>query len=308
MKNLILIILLLLVLNLPISSYAKIQNKIVLKVENQIITDYEIKNKILSSLILAGLEVNQENINKFKRKAVNSLITFKLMKIELDRVNIKSDNAKVNAYLNSISSNNILELKNKFNQNNLDFELFLQEIKVQLKWQEFIYKLYSNKIEIDTDNIDQELQTIIKNNSNIKEFRISEIEILNDKQELEKERILTIQNQIKSEGFEKTAVKYSISSSSNNKGDLGWINAESLSEKILNILNTMNIGETSKPIKRQNSIIFLKIADKRSSKTKDINLSELKSKLVNQKKNELYNLYSRSHLSKLKNNSLIEYK
>ena len=152
------------------------------------------------------------------------------------------------------------------------------------------------------------MQTIIKNNSNIKEFRISEIEILNDKQELEKERILTIQNQIKSEGFEKTAVKYSISSSSNNKGDLGWINAESLSEKILNILNTMNIGETSKPIKRQNSIIFLKIADKRSSKTKDINLSELKSKLVNQKKNELYNLYSRSHLSKLKNNSLIEYK
>ena len=73
MKNLILIILLLLVLNLPISSYAKIQNKIVLKVENQIITDYEIKNKILSSLILAGLEVNQENINKFKRKAVNFL-------------------------------------------------------------------------------------------------------------------------------------------------------------------------------------------------------------------------------------------
>ena len=231
MKNLILIILFMLVLNLPISSYAKIQNKIVLKVENQIITDYEIKNKILSSLILAGLEVNQENINKFKRKAVNSLITFKLMKIELDKVNIKSNNAKVNAYLNSISSNNILELKNKFNQNNLDFELFLQEIKIQLKWQEFIYKLYSNKIEIDTDNIDQELQTIIKNNSNIKEFRISEIEILNDKQELEKERILTIQNQIKSEGFEKTAVKYSISSSSNNKGDLGWINAESLSEK-----------------------------------------------------------------------------
>ena len=27
-----------------------------------------------------------------------------------------------------------------------------------------------------------------------------------------------------------------------------------------------------------------------------------------QKKNELFNLYSRSHLSKLKNNSLIEYK
>ena len=34
-------------------SYAKIQNKIILKVENEIITNYEIKNKILRSLILS---------------------------------------------------------------------------------------------------------------------------------------------------------------------------------------------------------------------------------------------------------------
>ena len=59
--------------------------------------------------------------------------------------------------------------------------------------------------------------------------------------------------------------------------------------------------------KRQNNILFLKINDKRISKSENINIVELKNNLINQK-NELFNLYSRSHLSKLKNTSLIEYK
>ena len=38
-------------------------NKIVVKVENEIITNYEIKNKIISSLIVSGQEINQVNID-----------------------------------------------------------------------------------------------------------------------------------------------------------------------------------------------------------------------------------------------------
>ena len=34
----------------------------------------------------------------------------------------------------------------------------------------------------------------------------------------------------------------------------------------------------------------------------------MRNNLINQKKNELFNLYSNSHLSKLKNTSFIEYK
>ena len=47
-----------------------ITNKIVLKVENEIITNYEVKNKILTSLVLAGDEITQENINKLKKQAL----------------------------------------------------------------------------------------------------------------------------------------------------------------------------------------------------------------------------------------------
>ena len=53
---------------------AKIENNIVLKVENEIITNYEIKNKILSSLILSGQEINQENIDRYKKSTLENLI------------------------------------------------------------------------------------------------------------------------------------------------------------------------------------------------------------------------------------------
>ena len=70
----------------------------------------------------------------------------------------------------------------------------------------------------------------------------------------------------------------------------------------------MNVGEITKPIKRQNTLIFLKLTDKRISKKEGLEVNELKNQILNEKKNEQFNLYSKSHLLKLKNNSLIEYK
>ena len=96
--------------------------------------------------------------------------------------------------------------------------------------------------------------------------------------------------------------------SSNNKGNLGWINSKSLSKEILNIVKKMSIGSVSEPIIQQNNLIFLKLNKKRSTDPKEINKEILKERILNKKKNELFNLYSRSYLSKLKNNSLIEYK
>ena len=287
---------------------AKIENNIVLKIENEIISNYEVKNKILSSLVLNGQEINQKNINNAKKQALDALILFKLKKIELSKYNFKNDPKQISDYLNLISSNDIEKFKEKFKRNNLDYELFLEEIETQFKWQKFIYQVYSNKIEIDENSINLEVKNLAKNQKKIEEFRISEIEVILNNNDRDKEIISDIKSNIKSEGFELTATKYSISLSSEKKGDLGWINSKSLSPKIYSIVSKMKIGEISEPILSQNSLLFLKILDKRLSEPRKIDLVKLKEDLINNKKNELFNLYSRSHLSKLKNTSLIEYK
>ena len=101
---------------------------------------------------------------------------------------------------------------------------------------------------------------------------------------------------------------YSNSSTASNKGEMGWVNKDSLNTQISDVLKEMKIGDISKPIINLNNILFLKLDDRRLSKAKDLNLEELTEQISKQKENELFSLYSTSHLSKVKNNALIEYK
>ena len=158
-------------------SFANIDNKIVVKIENEIITNFEIKNKILSLLIISNQEINQKNIDVLKGKALKSLIDLKLKRLELKNFDIKEDYKQINTYLNQVSANNINSLKEKFKQNQVNYNLFIEELKTEFRWQKFIYTVYSNKIEIDDSSIENELKNLIKNKILIKEYELSEIEI-----------------------------------------------------------------------------------------------------------------------------------
>ena len=111
-----------------------------------------------------------------------------------------------------------------------------------------------------------------------------------------------------SDGFEKTAIKLSESPTSSQKGNLGWINTKSVSKKLFRILEKMEINDISDPIVSLNEVLFFKLVGKRTRNISNKDLSNLKNDLIQAKKNELFNLYSKSHLSKIKNGALIEYK
>ena len=115
-------------------------------------------------------------------------------------------------------------------------------------------------------------------------------------------------SQISKNGFENTATKFSIASSALEGGNLGWINSGSLSQKISQILNNMNIGEVSKPIIQSNTILFLKIIDKKTLSMQNKDIIRVRENIINNKKNELLKFFSINYLSKLKNNAFIQIK
>ena len=146
------------------------------------------------------------------------------------------------------------------------------------------------------------------NQSGIEEIIISKIEILLDNNESDKEKIINLQKMIDQQGFDAVAKTLGSPIPSPSKNEMDWINKKSLSKPVYQAIQTLNIGEISKPILIQNSALILKLNDKRVSKSKNINKDELRKKIIERKKNELFQLYSRSFLSQLKNNFLIEYK
>ena len=168
MKQLKFIIIIVLILFSFQKIFANIDNKIIVKVENEIITNYELKNKILTSLILSGQEINQKNIDNLKKDVLGQLIDLKLKKLELLKYKIQKDEVRINSYLRSISNNNIQDFKQKFFLNNINFEIFLDEVDTEFRWQKLIYSAYQKKINISEDSVNKEIKEIIKNKKPIK--------------------------------------------------------------------------------------------------------------------------------------------
>ncbi len=305
-KNILLIFYIVFFFSLTNNLYSKVETSIIVKIDRKIITNFDVKNKILSTLIIAGDEISQENIDKLKSQTLDSLIFLKLKEIELEKFNLKISDQRLNESVNRITRNNKQKLKSDFKNYGLDYNLWMKEIETELKWQQFIYSKYSKKIEIDDSTINEEMKKIIQSNSNEEEVNLSEIEVFQSEKVSNESLISKINKEIELNGFETTAMNYSISGSASEKGSLGWINLSILSKKINDTLKDLKPGQIGKPIIQTNSILFLKLNSIRNSK-KNIDKEVLKKNLVSRKQNELFNLYSRSHLSKLKNNSVIQY-
>ena len=307
-KNYLILILLIFYVKINLSS-AAIQNKIIATVNNEIVTSYELKNKIMTTLILNNKQINQVNINNFKNQILKTLINVKLRKKELakyDLLNMAIDTKKFEQRISKRYSNNIDDFKNIFILNNLSYDLYLEEIKIELAWQQLILQLYGNKVNIDEKEIDDELKKIIASQKDIFEYKLSEIEVQVDDNKKINSLVEEVQNQINQEGFKNTAIKYSVSSTALEGGEIGWVNSRSLSNNILALISTMKVNETSKPIFQNNSILFLRLEDIKKLDALKINSTETKKRIIDQKKNEILNLFSNSHLSKIRNNASVE--
>jgi peptidyl-prolyl cis-trans isomerase SurA len=309
-KNLFRILFFIIFINIETNSFALTKNKIIVSVENQIISSYELKNKVKTMLFLSNQNLNQKNINFTKQQALQKLIDYKLKKNQIVKFNIQADNSiQINNHLSDLSSKyetDITGIKNIFKNNNLDFELYINEIKTEFNWQQLIFNKFRDKIVLDKKEIDNELNNLIETQSNLEDYQLAEIEISLKNNSEDKNTILEVNNQINKIGFEKTAIKYSTSTSSLDGGNIGWISSKSLSKKILAILDKMKIGDVSKPIIQTNTATIIKLLDKKTLNFNNIDLNELRQKIIKNKKNELLNLYSNNYLSKIKNNSLIE--
>ena len=287
---------------------AEIKTDIVLKVNDKIITSFDIKNKILSELLLAKLEMTQVNINNAKNQSLNSLINLRLKKSELERYDTNVPKIELDNYIKSFTKFEIKELKNLFISNNLDWDSFVDEMKTELLWRRFIFNNYNSKIEINLKSIDDQLNEFIKNNKYSNEYRLSEIEFLIDDSINLSDQVNKIKQFIKDKDFEAAVIKFSNSQSKINQGDLGWIEEKSFSNDVINFIKDLKKGEISKPLIRGKTVTLFKLVDKKESPIKNIDKNTMRNNLINIKKNEQFILYSNSHLSILKNNSLIEYK
>jgi len=285
-----------------------LENKILIKVNNEIITSLDINNEIN---YLIALNKKIENLDKEKKYniAKNSLIREKIKRIEIlnytKKIEIeeKISDEILKATYSRLGINSKDEFLKYIKNYNMDINTIVEKISIEALWNQLIVSKFSDKIKINKDQIKKKI--LIKDNKEIKSYLLSEILFnVSNNNELQI-KFNKIKGSIEELGFENTAAIYSVSDSSKIGGKLEWINESVLNEKIRNQLDNISIGSLTNPIVTPGGFLLLKIEDIRLTKKKIDLDNELKI-MVNNESNKQLNQYSNIYFNKISKNFQID--
>ena len=165
---------------------SQINNSIVVKVGQYLITSIDVQNEIITNLLINQQEITQENINDNKNYALKNLINKSIKRSEINKYEIKDYNEKdLQNYIKRISETLNTDrkgLKNLFDQNNIDYEAFIEKHRLELIWNTLIFQLYANQTNVNIVDVNNEIEKI-KENKSTEELKKIKQSILNEKKE-----------------------------------------------------------------------------------------------------------------------------
>ena len=283
------------------SNSNSLENKILVKIENQIITSLDVNNEY-KYLIALNPSVKNSKKDDIIKLAKRSILQEKIKKIEIEKNfnNPKIPQKFIEQILQNVYSRigiaNLEDFKKYLSSNNIDFENVKNKLEIEALWNELILIKFSTKVKIN----EKKLRNRIKNdNKFVKSYLLSEIsfEILK-LTELDN-KFKEISKVINNEGFDFAALKYSTSPTSTLGGKLDWINENSLNKNIKSSLNNLKINDFTKPINVSGGFLILQINDIKKTKI-EIDIEKELKKLKNYEKNSQLNQYSKIYFSKVK--------
>ena len=291
-----------------IQNLIALENKILFKIEDEIITTIDIYEEI-KFLKTFNPEINNLSEKELFEISKNSILRDKIKKIEILNFvkELKVDDKfLLNLIRNKYSRTGINSLENLdeyLKDNNLNTKTIKEKFAIELIWNDIIFQKFNEKIKIDKEKIRKEiLQNPQKENQ--RELLLSEI-VFNviDKSEFES-KYKKILLDIEKLGFKKAALIHSNSDTASNGGLIGWVKEDNLNQSIKKIISKLQSNQFSKPIRTSSGFMIIKIDDKKDY-TSEFNLDDKIKEVVRFKTNEQLNQFSNMYFNRLKKNFII---
>ena len=288
-------------------SFSNISLKILMKINNEIITSYDIEQE-KNYLLALNPNLKQINENQLMMIAKKSLTKEIIRKNEISKyIELKQDDPQIDTVLNNLikklNFDNKIEFENYLKNFDILIDDLRKKIEIENEWKNMIYVKYNNSINIDKDSLMLKIDNLIKNNY-VQEYNLSEIIFTSKNDTTYKDEFEKIKNSIEDNGFENTANLYSISDSSNVGGKIGWVAEKNLSDKIIDKIKKLKKDEYSKPIKIGNDFLILRINEKRKKPFKMDKQAELEKMIMIETTKQL-DKFSNIFYNKIKLNAKI---
>ena len=149
-------------------------NRIEVLVNENIITKYDIIQRLKINSILSRFEINEENYNQLLSAVVDEMVVEKLKIKKIEDYNVNFDKEEFANHEEIFLSNNNYkkeDLKELFSINNINYSYLRDILEIDIKWQKLIYGLYLRVSSVT----EQEISDLISKNPEIDKKTASDL-------------------------------------------------------------------------------------------------------------------------------------
>jgi peptidyl-prolyl cis-trans isomerase SurA len=290
---------------------AENKHEIIIKINNQIITNFDIQ-KETKYLLALNPSLNNLSTKQIKELSRNSLIREKIKENEiLKYYKINYEDPELTKFVTNIYKRLNIGDEAEFNTYLSKFDMnintVIKKIAIERDWNKMIFGKFKNQIVVDELKIKKNLEKKLDKSEIQTSYLISEILFQAKNEKQFEETYNDIIKAVDESSFKSAASIYSISDSSINSGEIGWVKKNEISNSIYNELNKLNIGDITQPIKVASGFLIIYLEDVKKVE-KEINTEEEFKKIVTTEKNRQLNEYSIIYYKKIKKQIFINEK
>ena len=160
-------------ISLLLSSYSTLNAeeknyKIIKLVNNNVITNYDLEQRLKLYSTLNNADINEENIDKLANQMLSLMVDEKLQLEQINSYGISVNKSEINDYIERAylsDNNNLNEFIDTLNNNNIDIAILKKSIEVMIGWNKLTGRLYYRTSEInkvDLENLMNEDPSLSK--------------------------------------------------------------------------------------------------------------------------------------------------
>jgi len=258
----------------PMSVSAQTGQGIAAVVNDDIITTYDLRQRVLFILATTGVERDEATLRRIQAQALRSLVDEELQMQEAGKFDQTIGDDEVHRSMEQLVSRNGLdaaEVEQRLASVGVSMRTMEDQVRSEIAWQRITGGLFGSRIRISDAQID-ETHSRLSASASKPSYRVAEIyieaspEIGGQAGALEGANAMIVQAK-QGAPFQLLAQQFSSSATAATGGDVGWVNEGELRTEIDSVIRTMEKGSVSNPIEVPGGVYVIALIDKRITET-----------------------------------------
>lgn len=237
------------------------------------ISTFDVRQRLRLLLATTGVQPDEQTMQRLQQQALRSLIDEQLQLQEAtgEPYNIEIPESEVDGAIARLAQQNNVDAERIYSdlrEAGIDPETLRTQIRAELAWQTLVNGRYSNRIRVSDNQVDLARERIMNSLSKPR-YLIAEIllpvESAQEEAEVRQQAESMIQQLMNGADFQALARQYSAAASAEAGGDAGWVLSGELDPEVERVLQSMEPGRVSPPIRVPGGFYLVALRDKRSA-------------------------------------------